>query len=81
MSILGILPKNRLSRASLLYTLLFLLVFLYFEFFQVWYVSSNWTHLKKTNGVRILLVADPQLLGEHNEIPLLGVFTRWHSDR
>ena len=30
--------------------------------------------------VRILLVADPQLLGEDNEMPGIGIISRWDSD-
>jgi hypothetical protein len=31
--------------------------------------------------LRVLLVADPQIQGENNELPFFGLFTRWDADR
>ena len=33
------------------------------------------------DNLRILLVADPQLIGLRDEPPLVGIFTRWDADR
>lgn len=52
------------------------------EFLSFWVVSSFW-HLPvklSTNTTVILLVADPQILGQ-NEPTLYGWLSRWDSDR
>ncbi|XP_037558285.1 metallophosphoesterase 1 homolog [Dermacentor silvarum] len=44
----------------------------------------NWPHLPLTAGIgtRLLLVADPQLLGRVNTAPgLFGIIERWDADR
>jgi len=49
------------------------------------FVSSwQWPNLSLSNqgdDLRVLFVADPQLVGLRNELPLLGIITRWDADR
>ena len=49
------------------------------------FVSSwQWRNMSSSNqgdDLRVLFVADPQLVGLRDELPLLGIITRWDADR
>ena len=49
------------------------------------YIVSGWQWPNLRNAdqddLRVLFVADPQLVGLRDEPPLLGIITRWDSDR
>ena len=40
-----------------------------------WSIYSN-----SSAELRVLFVADPQIQGNHNEPPVVGVFSRWDID-
>jgi len=56
----------------------------YCEIFSFSVSCWQWPKLPSVNGaddVRVLFVADPQLVGLRDEPPLLGVITRWDADK
>ena len=64
------------------------LVVFYLEFLSYVINSGSWVTLpdhfingRKAEPVRVLFVADPQIQGEKDEPPFLGIFTRWDADR
>lgn len=58
---------------------------LYCEWFSWCWASWQWTHVEpgevQSELVKILLVADPQLIGYRNEPLMSGPFSRWDADR
>ncbi|CAD5224888.1 unnamed protein product [Bursaphelenchus xylophilus] len=44
-------------------------------------IRSCFWRMPEEGGIRVMLVADPQLVGYQNEPKWLGAFTRWDSDR
>lgn len=63
--------------------LAFVLVF-YNECFVYWISYYNWPKLHKElngNSTRLLLIADPQLIGENDEPWYQKSFAIWDSDR
>jgi len=55
----------------------------YAEFFSFVVSSWKWPNLPVRNpeDVRVLFVADPQLVGLRDEPPILGAITRWDADK
>ncbi|XP_035709401.1 cell division control protein 1 isoform X4 [Folsomia candida] len=72
------------------FVLVVLLVF-YIEVLSYIVNTQDWTPFptrspqQKENGddgpLRVLVVADPQIIGENNELAFFGLFTRWDADR
>jgi len=59
-------------------------VVVYNEVFSFVFSSLQWPNLYRVSqedDLRILFVADPQLQGLRDELPLLGVITRWDADK
>ncbi len=79
---------GRFGKASFLYVFVFLLTALHLELLSyLFHAAWTWPYFGLENRtdpdlpIRLLLVADPQLIGEKNEMPLLGWISRWDSDR
>jgi hypothetical protein len=53
------------------------------ELLSFWAASLFWTFPSNSapNSTRILVIADPQLIGYRNEPKWIGWFSRWDSDR
>jgi hypothetical protein len=60
-----------------------LLILFYNEFLIYWLSYTNWPQLtiKKENTIRLLLIADPQLIGDNDEPWYQDSIARWDSDR
>jgi hypothetical protein len=66
-------------------------VVLYIEILSYGLNTRHWLPLGGDDAVdgsfvseetlRVLLVADPQIQGENNELAFFGLFTRWDADR
>jgi len=77
--------KIVLGRVSLKPAVLFIVcaAVIYCEVLSFLVSSWQWPRLSETNedDLRVLFVADPQLVGLRDEPPLLGVITRWDADK
>src|ERR1051326_3471041 len=82
---------RRLSRRGRCIVSLVVFAFLLFYIEVVSYIvnSKGWSptfrdsldEAEAEEVVRVLLVADPQIIGENGEVPFLGLFTRWDADQ
>ncbi|ESO04966.1 hypothetical protein HELRODRAFT_185536 [Helobdella robusta] len=80
------LPKYSLrgfSKWTVFIIILTAIIPLYNEIISFDLASLQWTHLNTTDQktLKILFVADPQIVGLVNEHWLLGYITRWDCDR
>ena len=58
-------------------------VVVYNEVFSFLVSSWQWPNMTPTDedDLRVLFVADPQLVGLRDELPLVGIITRWDADK
>lgn len=89
-----LLPRRRSSsrRSLKVFAVAAFLLVIYNEFLVYWFAYVSWPPLHKEHlsklakndsnrPYRLLLVADPQLIGENDEPWFLGHLARWDSDR
>ncbi|XP_044013738.1 uncharacterized protein LOC122856030 [Aphidius gifuensis] len=72
---------NRSKHKFIVVSMILGLTIIYNEYLVYEINSSTWNFKKCTECVRVLLVADPQILGEYNENYIGASFAIWDSDR
>jgi len=88
------IPIMQMKQVGLGYAVLFLLVVIHLEITSYVFTSYGWPRLSPIPPrfdpsnplvtpevpLKVLLVADPQIIGERDEMPLVGIFSRWDAD-
>lgn len=79
-------PSNELSIARVFFVFV-LCVVVFNEYICFWWAFLRWPNLAKSmpaqddDHLRVLFVADPQIIGYYNDHALFSPITRWDSDK